>query len=77
MLRTFSQIACSIGGNVAENSAEALFEVWFNTAQCVNVRAIDCEGNVINLGLESFDFPGLDLLSLVVGSEGMLAVITE
>ena len=39
--------------------------------------AIDCEGNVINLGLESFDFPGLDLLSLMVGSEGMLAVITE
>ena len=43
----------------------------------VNVRAVDCEGNVINFGLDSFDSPGLDLLSLIVGSEGMLAVITE
>ena len=73
-----SQIACSIGGNVAENSGGVhCLKYGLTLHNVVNVRAIDCEGNVINLGLESFDFPGLDLLSLIVGSEGMLAVITE
>ena len=73
-----SQIACSIGGNVAENSGGVhCLKYGLTLHNVVNVRAIDCEGNVMNLGLESFDFPGLDLLSLIVGSEGMLVVITE
>ena len=73
-----SQIACSIGGNVAENSGGVhCLKYGLTLHNVVNVRAIDCEGNVINIGLESFDFPGLDLLSLIVGSEGMLGVITE
>ena len=73
-----SQIACSIGGNVAENSGGVhCLKYGLTLHNVVNVRAIDCEGNVINFGLDSFDSPGLDLLSLIVGSEGMLAVITE
>jgi glycolate oxidase len=73
-----SQIACSIGGNVAENSGGVhCLKYGLTLHNVVNVRAIDCEGNVMSLGLESFDFPGLDLLSLIVGSEGMLVVITE
>ena len=73
-----SQIACSIGGNVAENSGGVhCLKYGLTLHNVVNVRAVDCEGSVIDLGLDSFDFPGLDLLSLIVGSEGMLAVITE
>ena len=73
-----SQIACSIGGNVAENSGGVhCLKYGLTLHNVVSVRAVDCEGNVINFGLDSFDFPGLDLLSLIVGSEGMLVVITE
>ena len=54
-----SQIACSIGGNVAENSGGVhCLKYGLTLHNVVNVRAIDCEGNVINIGLDSFDFPG-------------------
>ena len=72
-----SQIACSIGGNVAENSGGVhCLKYGLTPHNVVNVRAID-RRQCYKSWVESFDFPGLDLLSLIVGSEGMLAVITE
>jgi glycolate oxidase len=73
-----SQIACSIGGNVAENSGGVhCLKYGLTVHNVMRVRAITIEGDVIELGGESLDAPGLDLLGLAIGSEGMLAVVTE
>jgi len=73
-----SQIACSIGGNVAENSGGVhCLKYGLTVHNVLRVRGITIEGDVLELGSEAPDAPGLDLLSLVVGSEGMLAVVTE
>ena len=73
-----SQIACSIGGNVAENSGGVhCLKYGLTVHNVLRVRAITIEGDVIELGGESLDASGLDLLALVIGSEGMLAVVTE
>jgi glycolate oxidase len=73
-----SQIACSIGGNVAENAGGVHCLKYGLTVHNVRrVRGVTIEGDVIELGSESLDAPGYDLLALITGSEGLLAVITE
>ena len=73
-----SQIACSIGGNVAENSGGVhCLKYGLTLNNIFRLRAVNYKGEVFEVGLESFDSPGFDILALLVGSEGMLAVITE
>jgi glycolate oxidase len=73
-----SQIACSIGGNVAENSGGVhCLKYGLTVHNILRVRAITIEGDVIELGSAALDTPGYDLLALVTGSEGLLAVTLE
>jgi glycolate oxidase len=73
-----SQIACSIGGNIAENSGGVhCLKYGLTVNNVLRIRGITIEGDVVELGSEALDAPGLDLLSTVIGSEGMLAVATE
>jgi len=73
-----SQIACSIGGNVAENSGGVhCLKYGLTVHNVLRVRGLTIDGEVLELGGEAPDSPGLDLLSLVIGSEGMLVVVTE
>jgi len=73
-----SQIACTIGGNVAENSGGVhCLKYGLTIHNVLQVRGYSIEGEPLVFGGEALDAPGLDLLPLVVGSEGMLAVTTE
>jgi glycolate oxidase len=73
-----SQIACTIGGNVAENSGGVhCLKYGLTLHNVLAVRGFTVEGEPIEFGSGALDAPGLDLLPLVVGSEGMLAVTTE
>jgi glycolate oxidase len=73
-----SQIACTIGGNVAENSGGVhCLKYGLTLHNVLRVRGFTVEGEPVEFGSEALDTPGLDLLPLVVGSEGMLAVTTE
>jgi glycolate oxidase len=73
-----SQIACSIGGNVAENSGGVhCLKYGLTVHNVARVRAITIEGDVIELGSEGLDAPGYDLLALITGSEGLLAITLE
>ena len=73
-----SQIACTIGGNVAENSGGVhCLKYGLTLHNVLRVRGFTVEGEPVEFGAEALDAAGLDLLSVVVGSEGMLAVITE
>jgi len=73
-----SQIACTIGGNVAENSGGVhCLKYGLTLHNVLQVRGFTMEGEPITFGSEALDSPGYDLLSVVVGSEGMLAVTTE
>ncbi len=73
-----SQIACTIGGNVAENSGGVhCLKYGMTLHNVLKVRGFTVEGEAVEFGADSLDAPGLDLLSVVVGSEGMLAVIFE
>ena len=73
-----SQIACTIGGNVAENSGGVhCLKYGLTVHNILKVRAITIEGEIIELGGEGLDAAGYDLLALMTGSEGMLAVVTE
>ncbi len=73
-----SQIACTIGGNVAENSGGVhCLKYGLTLHNVLKVRGYTVEGEAIEFGGDALDAPGLDLLSVVVGSEGMLAVTTE
>ena len=73
-----SQIACTIGGNVAENSGGVhCLKYGLTTNNVLGVELVTIEGEVIRLGGKHFDGPGYDLLGAVVGSEGMLGVVTE
>ena len=73
-----SQIACSIGGNVAENSGGVhCLKYGLTLHNVLKVRGYTVEGEAVTFGGDALDAAGLDLLSLIVGSEGMLAVITE
>ncbi len=73
-----SQIACSIGGNVAENSGGMhCLKYGLTVHNVLKLRAYTVEGEFIELGSDSLDAAGYDLLALLTGSEGLLAVITE
>ncbi|MCE9659696.1 MAG: FAD-binding protein [Burkholderiales bacterium] len=73
-----SQIACTIGGNVAENSGGVhCLKYGLTLHNVLKVRGFTAEGDPVEFGGDALDAPGLDLLTLVVGSEGMLAVIVE
>ncbi|MDM0121091.1 FAD-linked oxidase C-terminal domain-containing protein [Variovorax arabinosiphilus] len=73
-----SQIACTIGGNVAENSGGVhCLKYGLTLHNVLRVRGFTAEGESIEFGSEALDGAGLDLLALVIGSEGMLAVTTE
>ncbi|MGJ7486113.1 FAD-linked oxidase C-terminal domain-containing protein [Variovorax sp. LT2P21] len=73
-----SQIACTIGGNVAENSGGVhCLKYGLTLHNVLRVRGFTADGEAIEFGSEALDCAGLDLLALVIGSEGMLAVTTE
>jgi glycolate oxidase len=73
-----SQIACTIGGNVAENSGGVhCLKYGLTLHNVLRIRGLTMEGEAVEFGSHALDAPGLDLLPLVVGSEGMLAVVTE
>jgi glycolate oxidase len=73
-----SQIACTIGGNVAENAGGVhCLKYGLTMHNVMRVRGVTIAGDVVELGSEALDAPGYDLLAAVVGSEGMLAVTTE
>ena len=73
-----SQIACTIGGNVAENSGGVhCLKYGLTVHNVLKVRGFTIEGDEVEFGSNALDTPGYDLLSVIVGSEGMLAVTTE
>ena len=73
-----SQIACTIGGNVAENSGGVhCLKYGLTVHNVLKVRGYTIEGEEIEFGGDALDAPGYDLLAVLVGSEGMLAIITE
>jgi glycolate oxidase len=73
-----SQIACSIGGNVAENSGGVhSLKYGLTTNNVLGVEMVLITGEVIRLGGKHLDAEGYDLLGLIVGSEGLLGVVTE
>jgi glycolate oxidase len=73
-----SQIACTIGGNVAENSGGVhCLKYGLTVHNVLRVRALTMDGEAVEFGSLAPDAPGYDLLALMNGSEGMLAVITE
>ena len=73
-----SQIACSIGGNVAENAGGVHCLKYGLTVHNVRrIRAVTIEGDIVEFGGDALDSPGYDLLALITGSEGLLAVITQ
>ncbi len=73
-----SQIACTIGGNVAENSGGVhCLKYGLTVHNVMRVRGVTIEGEIIELGSHAPDAPGYDLLAAMIGSEGMLAVVTE
>ncbi|MBD8203154.1 glycolate oxidase subunit GlcD [Pseudomonas viridiflava] len=73
-----SQIACSIGGNVAENAGGVhCLKYGLTVHNLLKVEILTVEGEYMTLGSDALDSPGFDLLALFTGSEGMLGVITE
>jgi glycolate oxidase len=73
-----SQIACTIGGNVAENSGGVhCLKYGLTVHNVLRVRGYAMDGEPVDFGGEALDAPGLDLLALMIGSEGLLAVATE
>lgn len=73
-----SQIACSIGGNVAENAGGVhCLKYGLTVHNLLKVDMLTVDGEHLTLGSDALDSPGFDLLALFTGSEGMLGVITE
>ncbi len=73
-----SQIACTIGGNVAENSGGVhCLKYGLTTNNVIGVEFVTIDGEVIRLGGKFLDAGGYDLLGVLVGSEGLLGVVTE
>jgi len=73
-----SQIACTIGGNVAENAGGVhCLKYGLTVHNLLRVRGVTIEGEIVEIGSHALDSPGYDLLALMTGSEGMLAVVTE
>ncbi|SEA59870.1 glycolate oxidase [Nitrosospira multiformis ATCC 25196] len=73
-----SQIACSIGGNVAENSGGVhCLKYGLTVHNILKLRVLTIEGELLEMGADGLDAPGYDLLALMTGSEGMLGIVTE
>lgn len=73
-----SQIACSIGGNVAENAGGVhCLKYGLTVHNLLKVEILTVEGERLTLGSDALDSPGFDLLALFTGSEGMLGIVTE
>ncbi len=73
-----SQSVCSIGGNVAENSGGAhCLKYGFTANHVLGVTMVLADGSVIEVGGPVLDEPGYDLLGVIVGSEGLLGIVTE
>jgi glycolate oxidase len=73
-----SQIACTVGGNVATNSGGAhCLKYGVTTNHILGVRLVLMDGEIIDIGGDYLDAPGYDFLALIIGSEGQLGVVTE
>jgi glycolate oxidase len=73
-----SQIACSIGGNVAENSGGVhCLKYGLTVHNILKLRVVTVEGEALEIGSDGLDAPGYDLPALLIGSEGLLGVVTE
>ena len=73
-----SQIACSIGGNIAENAGGVhCLKYGLTVHNVLQLTIVTVDGDVITVGNEGLDSAGPDLMALVIGSEGMLGVVTE
>ncbi len=73
-----SQIACSIGGNVAENSGGVhCLKYGLTVHNVLRIRGLTAAGEIVEFGNAALDAAGYDLLALNIGSEGMLALVTE
>ena len=73
-----SQIACTIGGNVAENSGGVhCLKYGLTTNNVIGIEFVTMDGEVVRLGGKHFDAAAYDLLGVLVGSEGLLGVVTE
>jgi len=73
-----SQIACTIGGNVAENSGGVhCLKYGLTVHNILRLRVALIDGTVVDIGSDALDAPGYDLLAVMVGSEGMLGVVLE
>jgi glycolate oxidase len=73
-----SQVACSIGGNVAENSGGVhCLKYGLTVHNVLALRGYTVDGEALELGGCAGDSPGLDLLALTIGSEGLLMIVTE
>jgi glycolate oxidase len=73
-----SQIACTIGGNVAENAGGVhCLKYGLTVHNILQVKIVTLDGELITLGSAALDAPGYDLLALMMGSEGMLAMVVE
>lgn len=73
-----SQIACTIGGNVAENAGGVhCLKYGLTLHNVVSLKVATIEGELIDIGSPCLESPGFDLLSLMIGSEGMLGIVVE
>ena len=73
-----SQLACSIGGNVAENSGGVhCLKYGLTVHNILKLRIATIEGDIVEIGADALDASGYDLLALMTGSEGLLGVVTE
>ncbi|WP_455218385.1 glycolate oxidase subunit GlcD [Kaarinaea lacus] len=73
-----SQIACTIGGNVAENAGGVhCLKYGLTVHNIKKITVVTMEGEILEIGSDALDTPGYDLLALMTGSEGMLGVIVE
>jgi glycolate oxidase len=73
-----SQIACSIGGNVAENAGGVhCLKYGLTVHNVLGLKVLTYEGAELTLGGSALDSPGYDLLALMIGSEGLLGIVTE
>ncbi len=73
-----SQLACTIAGNIAMNSGGAhCLKYGVTTNNLLGVRIVLIDGTIVDIGGSHLDAPGLDLLGLIVGSEGQLGIVTE
>ena len=73
-----SQIACTLGGNVAENSGGVhCLKYGLTVHNILKLEVVTVDGELITLGSDALDSPGYDLLALMTGSEGLLGIVVE